>query len=244
MTTDDSDQNAQSAASKMRFDVKRQLAFPEFFRPGMGTELVAPFLYSLVRMVRPERVLEIGAGYTTVWLASALEDNADVLIDWNCDHRYFQSDYQPTFVCVDRQSENPNTLSDLTKWIEANETVSLLNADYMDVVDQLKTSHSDFDFVWFDCGGPDEYAFFCEHYLPFCSGIVLLHFTYSYGKPNMNHDIISDCLSKAPNVDADGKCLWSQMDLVEPHKFRQGSVTMLQRHSYRAGPADNKTGVT
>lgn len=45
----------------------------------MGTELMGPLLYSLVRSVRAERVLEVGAGMTTLYLLRALADNqADV----------------------------------------------------------------------------------------------------------------------------------------------------------------------
>lgn len=40
--------------------------------PGMGTENVGPFLASLIQLVRPERVLEVGMGYTTPFLAGAL----------------------------------------------------------------------------------------------------------------------------------------------------------------------------
>lgn len=40
--------------------------------PGMGTETVAPLLSSLVQLLRPRRVLEVGMGYTTPWLAATL----------------------------------------------------------------------------------------------------------------------------------------------------------------------------
>jgi predicted O-methyltransferase YrrM len=42
--------------------------------PGMGTEAVGPFLAGLVRMTRPRRVLEVGMGYTTPFLAAALAE--------------------------------------------------------------------------------------------------------------------------------------------------------------------------
>lgn len=44
--------------------------------PGMGTEVVAPLLEHLVHLVRPRRVLEVGMGYTTPFLARALADVA------------------------------------------------------------------------------------------------------------------------------------------------------------------------
>ena len=47
-------------------------AVEELRVPGMGTENVGPFLASLIQMIRPERVLEVGMGYTTPFLAGAL----------------------------------------------------------------------------------------------------------------------------------------------------------------------------
>jgi predicted O-methyltransferase YrrM len=42
----------------------------------MGTELMAPLLHSLARSVRAERVLEVGAGLSTLFLLRALAENA------------------------------------------------------------------------------------------------------------------------------------------------------------------------
>ena len=60
------------ALDKRLFD-----AAEELFSPGMGTEHVGPLLYSMVRMTRPKRVLEVGLGYTSPFLAQALKDNTE-----------------------------------------------------------------------------------------------------------------------------------------------------------------------
>ena len=41
----------------------------------MGCENMGPLLYALCRFAKPRRVLEIGAGYTSLWLLQALADN-------------------------------------------------------------------------------------------------------------------------------------------------------------------------
>ena len=46
------------------------MEYEEHFKAGMGTESAAPFLRSLVRMIRPYRILEVGAGYTTPFLVA------------------------------------------------------------------------------------------------------------------------------------------------------------------------------
>jgi hypothetical protein len=53
------------------FEAVRPLLVPE-----MGTDLMAPLLYTLIRFTRARTVLEGGAGYTSVFLAQALKDNA------------------------------------------------------------------------------------------------------------------------------------------------------------------------
>ena len=42
----------------------------------MGVEHMAPLLYSLLRFIQPRTVVELGAGYTSLFLLQALSDNA------------------------------------------------------------------------------------------------------------------------------------------------------------------------
>jgi hypothetical protein len=57
-------------------------------------------------------------------------------------------------------------------------------------------------------------------YLPICSGYVLLHYTYYRGKPNPNFTEIETYISNEE---------WERIDMIEPHKYRQGSFTMIKR---------------
>ena len=43
--------------------------------PSMGTEMMGPLLYTLVRFTQPSRILEVGAGYTSLFLLKAIADN-------------------------------------------------------------------------------------------------------------------------------------------------------------------------
>jgi hypothetical protein len=47
------------------------------FQHLSGTEHVGPLLYSLIRMLRPQNVVEFGTGFTTPFILQALKDNAD-----------------------------------------------------------------------------------------------------------------------------------------------------------------------
>ena len=73
-----------------------------WYVPGYGTEKVGTFLESLVGLARPQRILEIGMGYTTPFLLEGLKNNTEGLLwDSNCDKEYLTKPYDPKFVVVD-----------------------------------------------------------------------------------------------------------------------------------------------
>ena len=83
----------------------------------------------------------------------------------------------------------------------------------------LRRKYDSFDFVWLDCGGEDEYKHFMDKYWDICSGYIFFHFTHSQGIPNVKHDIILNRMTGNTSV----------FDIVEPHKNRQGSITMVRK---------------
>lgn len=48
----------------------------------MGCENMGPMLYNLVRFLKPKRILEVGAGYTSIFILQALKDNIDELVNY------------------------------------------------------------------------------------------------------------------------------------------------------------------
>ena len=49
------------------------------YNPHMGVENVGPFLYNFLRVTKKRRIVEIGAGYTSLWILQALKDNDEEL---------------------------------------------------------------------------------------------------------------------------------------------------------------------
>jgi hypothetical protein len=88
------------------------------------------------------------------------------------------------------------------------------------VKNRVKSDYPDgFDLVWFDCGGPNEYQWFMDNWWDdMVNEYALFHFTYFRGELNNNGKIIDNLSGQL-----------SRMDIVEPHKFKQGSVTMLKK---------------
>eukprot|EP01124_Arcella_intermedia_P019113 TRINITY_DN2624_c0_g2_i2.p1 TRINITY_DN2624_c0_g2~~TRINITY_DN2624_c0_g2_i2.p1 ORF type:complete len:288 (+),score=77.90 TRINITY_DN2624_c0_g2_i2:464-1327(+) len=49
---------------------------------SFGVENMAPLLYSLIRFLKPKKVLEVGCGYTSVFILQALKDNDEELCNY------------------------------------------------------------------------------------------------------------------------------------------------------------------
>jgi len=196
------------------------IEYPALYRPGMGTENVGGFLRAMAQMLRPNRILEIGAGYTTPFLLEALINNERVYDDGNLDPMYFKDhDYDPKLVVIDNMS-----LGELSERPGMGEIISssyteFIEGNFENMSDELVGKFGEFDFVWFDCGGIAEYKTFMNKYWNICSDYIFFHYTYSDGSPNELHEIILN------NATGD----LSIFDIVEPHKSRQGSITIVKK---------------
>lgn len=194
------------------------MKYQNFFQPGMGTENVAPFLYNFCRMIRPQKILEIGTGYTTPFFIEALTDNFNILIDSNIDKEYLNQRYTPKLVCIDnlKLSKNNKILNLCKKY----DFVDFINSNFQGKSSYLKQKYQNFDFVWFDCGGKNEYRDFVNEYWDLCSEYIIFHYTYDNHAPNI---LLKTILNNA-------KGNFDRLDIIEPHKFRQGSITILKKH--------------
>ncbi len=222
LKSDDDDfiSNPEKGEENNIFRKPSQLEHPLFYRPGMGTENVGSFLRSMVMMIRPKRVLEIGAGYTTPFLLEALVNNERVFDDGNLSESYFKNYiYDPKLIVIDNQSLGELTKIDGMKNIISSKYTEFIEGNFEGKSNELFKKYGYFDFVWFDCGGPHEYTNFIKEYWRYCSNFIFFHFTYFNGIPNANHQIIRNHIEGNPLM----------IDIVEPHKKRQGSITMLKR---------------
>ncbi|MEQ8195878.1 MAG: class I SAM-dependent methyltransferase [Rhodospirillales bacterium] len=231
----------------------------ELYAPGMGAEHVAPLLYSLVRMLRPHRVLEVGLGYTSPFLAQALADNRaefdddKEILDGRRDDAerravlvpdYYEQDYEPRLVAIDDLSLAGSTapkVREVLHRLELDGYVDFHNGDFRGFSKNIAPENLPFDFVWFDCGGPFEYIDFLNEYWPLINdnhGILLMHFTYWYGdvadadtgaayRAHFLSPIANEIKRQQLMHGYDSE--FEVLSLLEPHKNRQGSVTMVRK---------------
>lgn len=110
----------------------------------MGVENMGPLLYSLVRFLKPRSILEVGAGYTSIWILQALRDNYDEMHNYQWLQRNGQCHCEGTPWCVVDYLEQPRHYGTLHcvdnlehehttagKVLEAAEALDLL--DYLDL---------------------------------------------------------------------------------------------------------------
>ena len=156
----------------------------EHYRKGMGTENVGPLLRTLVQMIRPQRILEVGAGYTSPFILDALKENETLFDDGNLDPKYskwHQENNNPKLVIIDT---DPLPKLD-SKYVEH------IQGKFQGKSQDLFERYGEFDMVWFDCGGPQDYQDFLAEYWNICSHYMLFHYTFHQGQPTTATDIIS-----------------------------------------------------
>jgi len=225
--------------------------------PGMGTEHVAPMLYSLVRMTRPRSVLEVGLGYTTPFLAQALADNvaeheADrrTLAEAPADDRrrallsreFHDSPYRPRLHAIDDYSSAETSAPRVLEALRAlgiDPLLALHEGDFRGRSREMDRAALPLDLVWFDCGNLPEYIAFMAEYWPLVRpehGLLLLHSTYWHLSVELHgvehrHLICGPVANeiKRQQVAAGFDARYEVLSLVEPHKVNQGSVTLVRK---------------
>ena len=120
----------------------------------------------------------------------------------------------------DDMSDKESSASQSAMKFKDNKFVTVIESLFQGKAQEIKDKFGMIDFAWFDCGGHKEYGEFLKEYLPICSGYVLLHYTYYRGKPNPNFTEIETYILNEE---------WERIDMIEPHKYRQGSFTMIKR---------------
>jgi predicted O-methyltransferase YrrM len=223
--------------------------------PSMGTAVVAPLLSSLVQLVRPRRVLEVGMGYTTPFLAATLEElekqsrieslalaeksrpyvDGDVEFDdhWlNADPAlltpsFYLEPYQPEFVAVDNMSMDGSSapqVQEVLRELGLEERVTIVNADLHDCIELLPAGFAPIDLAWVDAW---ECLYFFDHFWDLINpdgGLIIMHYLMTYPEGEAILDYIADVQHARPGE-------LEIVNLLEPHKLAQNSLTVLRRTS-------------
>ena len=249
--------------------------YVKLLKPKMGTENVGPLLYSLIQKVRPEKVLEVGLGYSTAFISEGLskvKSNFDkeskilskihnkmenikeneLSIARTLNPEYYVKPYNPVHICIDDFSLKDTNAQLVLEELKKNNLLKqtfIIKSDFRGKSKEILNKFGKINFVWFDCGGPKEYRDFINEYWELIENdsYLLFHFTFSYlfkisdfeenvnekvGKmmENKNHAAIYAKVKDEILLTLNNKKKkYEIISLVEPHKYRQSSVTIVKK---------------
>ncbi|MFI9005884.1 hypothetical protein ACIGNX_01460 [Actinosynnema sp. NPDC053489] len=224
----------------------------------MGTEEAGPLLAALIRFARPQRVLEVGMGYTTPLLAAALADVRDEaaeeasalvrktrshLADGSLDEAWLLADpplVDPAYHLVERvphlvavddlsiaESSADRVAAVLREW-GLDELVTVVDSDVRRARERLPVGFAPIDLAWVDAW---ECLYFFDHFWDLINpagGLVVFHYLVGYPEG----EAVLRYLKRWQQTHHDTV---EVMNLVEPHKMAQNSLTVLRRTTGTAG---------
>jgi predicted O-methyltransferase YrrM len=226
------------------------------FTESMGCENMGPLLYSLIRFYKPRKMLEIGSGYTSVFMLAALRDNINELnnyatrmkagtpqfpkYEWVVEP-YLNKYHHGTLTCIDNlghKSTTAGVLSAVAESLGLDDLLEFEEADaYEYASDVLVDSDNKLDMLWVDFGDGDKLDEFFELYwdcVDAMGGLILVHSTCTNTVSREWSSRIKEKSKKEGGDEVLG--LFDIISFVEPHKQRQNSVTVIQRRGYVEEP--------
>lgn len=189
------------------------------FDAHMGVENMAQMLYALVRFVKPERVLEVGAGYTSLFILQALHDNAIELSKVDSGFSYSS----PKLICLDDMSHSHTTAGDLVRIAQQRGLDEILDLQAMDAWDYIVEEHR-LDLVWLDFGLGSRVSEFIHRVWDRVpeGGHVMVHSTLTN---SLTREWVESLRSNKDSLATEAEIV----SFLEPHKTMQNSFTLLRK---------------
>ena len=209
---------------------------------SMGTENMGPFLYSLIKFVRPHRVLEIGSGLTTIYILAALKEiseleakeNDGVSTNYNPDFRnndYYNLKHPKYFLHTFDNLDHPKTKADHVVKIAGDLGYSTLlkfwNDEYQKLPKLLPKEEQEFDLIWCDQGSLLDYIHQKNILFPLLSNrmgsYIIFHSTLSnvHGLAFTSRLKLEIMHGRLPEFEI--------ISFFEPHKAQQNSCTIIRK---------------
>jgi len=211
---------------------------------SMGTENMGPFLYSLIKFVRPHRVLEVGGGLTTIYILAALKEifdlenkeNSGNISDYNPDYRnkeYYNLKHPEyclhSFDNFQHPKTSANHVEKIAKDLGYSSLLKFWNDDYKNLPNLLPKEEQDFDLIWCDLGSLLDYIYQKNLLFPLLSkrigSYIIFHSTVSnvHGLAFITKLKLDIMQGKLPDFEI--------ISFLEPHKTAQNSCTIIRKAS-------------
>lgn len=191
------------------------------------TENVSLFLYSLIKCSRPQSIIEVGSGYSTLFILKSIRDIQKEILPFpekvftEEKNNFTGKKYNPIFNVVENFS-HPNHLKNYSclKKFDITKNINFINNS---IEDYLKNSKETYDFVWMDFGTGSDYMYFFKLFLEKINpgGFIIIHSTMSnlFGKLFVTELKLMNSYENSLEI----------MNIVEPHKSLQNSFTIVKK---------------
>ena len=223
------------------------------YNPHMGVENAGPLLYSFVRFVKSRRIVEVGAGYTTLYLLQALKDN-DVemqrVVDLDLDGRLRLLDYpfgtprlkewlpsasadtSSSLLCIDNcehQRETASSAVNVARTLGLDQYLQFLKGDAFDALETHFSEDESIDLLWCDFGVGARMRDYVSKVWRFVrpGGFLVCHSTLTNVRTREWLEAVRQRRGDSETgLPADE---YAELSLLEPHKRYQNSMTILQK---------------
>lgn len=198
------------------------------------TENVSLFLYSLIKCVRPYKIIEVGLGYSTLFITKAIDD---IRKEDLTKETFFTSEkvtegywvhsgptYAPVFTVVDNQRyKGCEQIIEAINEEELGDYIDLLTVD---VGEYLNNTKDNYDMVWLDFG-PQTTGDYHNFYNTFLDrlnpgGCIIIHSTVS--------NYVARLFLTELKLKLKGNSDLELITFVEPHKKQQSSFTIIKKN--------------
>jgi uncharacterized protein YjaG (DUF416 family) len=215
------------------------------YNPHMGVEHLGPFLYSFIRMTKKRRIVEIGAGYTSLWILQALKENDEELnrvrelqeskrcrlldIQWTIPRIVNNFDQEDaSLLCIDNclhQKETATGASAVSKALGLDKYMEFIKADAFD----LDLGADSVDVLWCDFGVGSRMREFISSAWACVrpGGFLLCHSTLT--NENTREWLEAARARKGEELTGIPPDEYVELSLLEPHKRYQNSISIFQK---------------
>lgn len=215
------------------------------YNPHMGVENVGSFLYSLCRLTKARTVVEIGAGFTTLWILQALKDNDEEMnriealsnagnatllntawVPVSSIQNYKRR--KPSLLCIDNclhQRETATGAGALAKNLGLSGYLNFIKGDAYDMQFESKSV----DLLWCDFGVGSRMREFVSGAWDSINpgGFLVCHSTLT--NSNTREWLEAVRRKEGAHVTGIPPEEVTELSLLEPTKTYQNSITVLQR---------------
>jgi len=229
------------------------------YQPQMGVEHLGSFLYSFLRFTKKRRIVEIGAGYTSVWILQALADNeremARVrqleqsgrakLLDYpwvvpaaaqTMDNH---QDEPAKLVCIDNcqhQKETATGAVAIAQQLGLGEYLEFVVGDAYEIAQNYLLEPNSVDVLWCDFGVGTRARDFVAGAWPSLrpGGFLLFHSTLTNERTRIWLEAVRARRGEDETGMPPGE--YVEVSLLEPHKQFQNSISVLQKRKGYSEP--------